>query len=94
MWEALRNRKFLNLKFKRQYVMEGFVLDYYCPELHLAVEIDGTIHNEQNEEDNRRQTVLEQRGVVFFRTNSENVEKHLDSVLKELSQYIHSHKWN
>ena len=44
--DALRDRQFLNLKFRRQHVIEGYVLDFYCSELHVAVEIDGAVHRE------------------------------------------------
>lgn len=44
IWNALRNRQFFDLKFRRQYLIEGYLIDFYCPELKLAVEIDGPIH--------------------------------------------------
>jgi very-short-patch-repair endonuclease len=54
VWNALRNRKVLNLKFRRQHVIEGFVVDFYCHELRLAIEIDGKIHKRQKEYDELR----------------------------------------
>ena len=47
VWEALRNKKFLGLKFRRQHVLKGFVVDFYCHSLNLAIEIDGGIHQKQ-----------------------------------------------
>ena len=47
LWNALRNRAIMNLKFKRQYIVDGYIVDFYSPELNLAVEIDGLVHNEQ-----------------------------------------------
>ena len=44
VWEVLKNRNFNNLKFRRQHVLQGFVVDFYCHELKLAIEIDGKIH--------------------------------------------------
>jgi len=41
VWKLLRNRRFLGLKFRRQHVVEGFVVDFYCPECKIAIEIDG-----------------------------------------------------
>ena len=43
-WALLRNRRCLGLKFRRQHVIRGFIVDFYCPELRLAVEVDGTVH--------------------------------------------------
>ncbi len=51
MWNALRKRSFMNLKFRRQYLINGYVVDFYCPEFNLAIEIDGSIHNNHLEED-------------------------------------------
>jgi histidinol dehydrogenase len=67
MWEELRNRKFLNLKFKRQYLIEGYIVDFYCPELKLAIEIDGPIHLQQIKEDELRQRDIEEKGIRFIR---------------------------
>jgi very-short-patch-repair endonuclease len=47
VWNALRNRKYNNYKFRRQHVIEGFVVDFYCQKLNLAIEIDGKIHERQ-----------------------------------------------
>jgi very-short-patch-repair endonuclease len=44
LWQVLRNRKLLNFKFHRQYIVAGFILDFYCPVLKLGIEIDGKIH--------------------------------------------------
>ena len=41
LWESLRNRQIFKLKFRRQYPIEGFILDFYCPEVKLGIEIDG-----------------------------------------------------
>jgi very-short-patch-repair endonuclease len=45
-WEALRDRRCLGLKFRRQQVVCGYIVDFYCAELRLAIEIDGTIHDD------------------------------------------------
>ncbi len=51
VWNVLRNRKFLNCKFRRQHVIDGFVVDFYCKELRLAIEVDGKIHDRQKDHD-------------------------------------------
>ena len=60
MWNALRNRQFLNLKFRRQYLIEGYLVDFYCHELKLAVEIDGSVHGyeDQINKDVERQKII------------------------------------
>ncbi|MFH1390365.1 MAG: endonuclease domain-containing protein [Candidatus Margulisiibacteriota bacterium] len=71
-WEVVRERKLFNLKFRRQHVIKGFILDFYCHEILLGIEIDGSIHNKQKEYDQERQAIIESMGVAIFRyTNKE-----------------------
>ena len=88
MWNELRNRKLLNYKFRRQYSIEGYIVDFYCTELKLTVEIDGPIHENQIEEDIYRQKVIEKRGVKFIRFTNQEVENSLQDVLKNLKDLI------
>jgi len=69
VWRFLRNRQMLEYKFKRQYSVDHFVIDFYCPELKLAVEIDGGTHNnpEQKKKDIGRQKYLEAFNIKFVR---------------------------
>ena len=46
LWSFLRNRQLNNLKFRRQYPVEGYILDFYCHDAHLAIEVDGGGHLE------------------------------------------------
>jgi len=74
VWIYLRNRKTLGYKFRRQYSVDKYVIDFFCPELKLAVEIDGNVHNkpDQKEYDIKRQEYLEKFGITFVRiTNDE-----------------------
>ena len=92
LWKLLRNRAFCDLKFRRQHVIEGYVIDFYCAELNLAVEVDGEIHRDNTEQDFFRQSVIEKQGVIFFRATSENVENNSESVLHNLRSFIKSKK--
>jgi len=71
----LRNRQLLGHKFKRQYSIDYFVIDFYCPELKLAVEADGATHNEsgRKEYDIRREKYLKKFGVSFVRIKDEEL---------------------
>ena len=88
IWNTLRNRNFLQLKFERQYVLKGYVLDFYCPELKLAVEIDGSVHNGKKKEDKNRQSILENSGITFYQVESRNVESNIDNVLVKLAEFV------
>ena len=65
----------LGYKFKRQYSVDHFVIDFYCPELKLAVEVDGESHNnpEQREYDIKRQKYLERFHIKFVRIKDEEL---------------------
>jgi very-short-patch-repair endonuclease len=69
LWERLRGRRCLNLKFRRQHPIGRFVVDFYCEEIMVAIEIDGGYHQEpqQRKLDLERQLELEERGIRFVR---------------------------
>lgn len=72
VWLHLKKRQ-LGYRFLRQYSVDHFVIDFYCPELKLAVELDGDVHNlpEQKEYDIARQKYLEKFGIKFIRITNE-----------------------
>ena len=76
------------LKFKRQYVIQGFIVDFYCPKLKLAIEIDGEIHKYQLKDDVERQKIIESENIKFFRIKSKEVENDLKNVLERLKRFI------
>lgn len=90
MWNALRNRQFLGLKFRRQHLIEGYLVDFYCHELQLAIEIDGSVHKyeDQMNQDVERQKIIEEKGIKFFRTSDEEVKYSISVVLNNLENYI------
>ena len=93
VWRFLRNRQMLGYKFKRQYSVDHFVIDFYCPELKLAIEIDGGTHNtsEKKKKDIIRQKYLEGFNVNFVRIkdeelfgNSNNAFSKIENVIKSI----------
>jgi len=87
-WEHLRNRKFMNLKFRRQHVIEGFVVDFYCHELHLAIEIDGAVHNKQKDYDELRQMLIESEDIKFIRITNDEVHRDINILLDRIKGYV------
>ena len=83
VWEALRNRRFKNLKFRRQHVLEGFVIDFYCNEFKLAVEIDGKVHQKQKGYDELRQCLIEDKGIRFIRITNEEINRDVKILLTQ-----------
>jgi very-short-patch-repair endonuclease len=88
-WEILRNRGMLGFKFRRQHVIDGFIVDFYCRELGLVLEIDGAGHvdPEQSEYDAARAAHLEMRGLVVARIPNDQVsEKTLEKLVRDLTR--------
>jgi len=75
LWAALRDRNFHGRKFRRQQPMGPFVLDFWCAEERLAVEIDGEVHDDPEQErlDRERQTMIESLDIRFVRIPAEIV---------------------
>ncbi len=84
LWLKLRDRKLLGHKFKRQFVIRGFIVDFYCSELKLAIEVDGGIHKYQQEYDRLRQEAIEKGGVEFLRFKSKDVIDNLSAVVEKI----------
>ena len=90
MWNALRNRQFSNLKFRRQYLVDGYLIDFYCLELRLAIEVDGPIHSQKEQTENyqARQDIIKKKNIKFFRVRSREIELNINQVLKKLDVSI------
>lgn len=81
LWQALRNRKVDNAKFRRQYSIGPFVVDFYCVEVKLVVEVDGGIHDHQQATDQTRQSFLEAQGMTVLRFRNEEILNTIEHVL-------------
>jgi very-short-patch-repair endonuclease len=84
IWEILRNRQLKGLKFRRQHVIKGFVVDFYCDRLKLAIEVDGKIHDNQKEYDELRQKVIEEYQVEFIRVSNTEVFNDINILLNQI----------
>jgi very-short-patch-repair endonuclease len=87
LWRGLRNRA-LGVKFRRQQPIGAFVVDFFCPDRGLIVEVDGPIHAEQVEYDRERQELLEACGYRMVRVSAESVVRELARVLKQITQAL------
>jgi len=89
LWEAIKKRSF-GIEFHRQVPIDNYIVDFYCHELMLAIEIDGSIHEleEVKANDIVRQKRLEQLGVNFIRFEDFDVKNNIEFVLKDLAVKI------
>lgn len=90
LWAKVRNKQLASCKFRRQYSVDQFVIDFYCPELKLAIEVDGSSHFKAGaaDYDHARQTFIEQFGITFLRVTNTNVYENLSGVCDLIQQKI------
>ena len=86
LWSILRARRFLDLKFRRQHPIAPYILDFYCHELKLAIEIDGGQHNTDagRAADEKRSLFLIQQGITVLRFWNNEVLQQTDAVLEKI----------
>jgi len=85
LWQRIRKRK-LGVQFHRQVPVNKYILDFYCHELMLAIEIDGEYHNRiyQSRNDQIRQEILEGFGITMLRFTENEVIRNLDMVAEQI----------
>jgi len=86
--EVLRMRQFAEYKFLRQKPIDNYIVDFYCSELRLVIEIDGDSHDESIEYDAERTKVLEALGLIVVRYTNDEVFGNIEGVYEDLSQRI------
>jgi len=90
LWKELRSKKFNGLKFRRQHPISQFIVDLYCHELKLIIEVDGMIHKnlENREYDENRMTELERFELKVIRFTNSEIEHNRTGVLHKLNEAI------
>ena len=88
LWQYLRSRKIHGKKFRRQYGILGYTLDFYCTDVRLAIEIDGDTHQTDNEiaHDRKREQFLHGIGIRVLRFTNDEVYEDLERVLETIER--------
>ena len=86
LWAAIRNRKLNNLKFRRQHPLDKFIVDFYCNEKKLVVEVDGGVHDVKTnkEYDDARTAMLAGLNICVLRFRNEEIVNDIDVVLEKI----------
>ncbi len=84
LWNALRDRRLDGTKWRRQQKVDRFVVDFFCPEAQLVVEIDGGVHESRQEADAERELAIARFGLRVVRFSATAVENDLPHVLAAL----------
>ena len=89
-WIHVKNKQFLGLKFRRQYSIGRFIVDFYCTQYKLAIELDGNIHLRKDirKYDKRRQKFIESFGITVLRFDNRAVLDNIELVFKTIESYI------
>src|SRR5688572_26376033 len=83
LWNELRGNK-LSVHFRRQQIIAGFIVDFYCHQAALVIEVDGDIHDLQQAEDKRREKALVELGLRMIRFRNDQVINDLNGVFQAI----------
>ena len=89
LWDELRDRRFIDFKFRRQHPIFGrFIIDFYCPEKRLAIELDGSVHEGREAIDKDRQNLIEANGIKVIRFKNEEILYNLNVFLEKIKEAL------
>lgn len=88
LWERLKNKQILKLRFRRQHPIDIFIADFYCHAVRLVIELDGKIHNGQKEYDKGRTAEMEQFDIKVIRFRNEEIENNIENVIMKIESTI------
>ncbi|HKK82188.1 MAG TPA: endonuclease domain-containing protein [Prolixibacteraceae bacterium] len=88
LWDILRKKQMMGLRFKQQHPIRIFIADFYCHAIKLVIEVDGDIHNaEENKEyDQNRTAELENYGITVIRFSNEEIMKNIEIVKSKIEK--------
>jgi very-short-patch-repair endonuclease len=89
LWSQLKNNQ-IGHKFRRQHSFNYYILDFYCPEKRLAIELDGSPHDTDTGyiKDKQRTEYLQNEGITIVRFENKEIIKNLEGVLVEIKKYL------
>ena len=91
LWKYLKRRLMRGLDFHRQKPLLRYIVDFYCCEAMLAIEVDGSWHRDRAEYDRIRQQALEAIGVRFLRFTTREIENDIEGVVRRIEEWIDAH---
>jgi very-short-patch-repair endonuclease len=90
LWNQLKNKKLNGYDFHRQKPILNYILDFFCHELFLAIEVDGITHDSeiQQAKDKARQSEIEALGIKFLRFDDRDIKTQMEGVISEILNYV------
>lgn len=89
LWDRLRNKQ-IGFKFRRQHSIDIYIVDFYCVEKKLIIELDGKVHLKNKDYDKERDNYLKSLDINVFRIKNEEVENNIDKVIVEINMKLNS----
>ena len=88
LWRALKGKQIDGLKFRRQFGLGPYVLDFYCPEIRLCIELDGDVHKsyEKSQYDEMRARFIENNNIKMLRFENDVVYKNMQGIIEEIKE--------
>lgn len=89
LWQRLRNNK-IGCKFRRQQIIKGFIADFYCEKFKLVIEVDGLVHNDENQKlyDLKRKEFFESINLKELRFTNSEIENNIESVIRDIKREL------
>ena len=90
-WNIVKGKKVAGLQFRRQYSIDNYILDFYCPEVMLAVELDGNYHNQRTVSEYdyvRERELADKYGIRTLRFENKDVFDHPDDIIQYIIEEI------
>ncbi|MFK7847072.1 MAG: endonuclease domain-containing protein [Rhodothermales bacterium] len=96
LWQHLKGKQIFGYDFHRQRPVDRYIIDFFCVELMLAIEIDGSSHEIEGQwtKDSKRQMRLEKFGIHFLRFDDLAVKKDAEEVARVIAQWVEEHHLN
>ncbi len=92
LWKLLRGKQIAGLKFRRQHSVGPYILDFYCPQIKLAIELDGEVHNRQQDYDEQRSYFLNKvEGIEVLRFENRTVFENSEQIIREIEEKFSSY---
>ena len=94
LWNEIKNKKLLGYDFDRQRPIANYIVDFFCKDLQLAIEVDGITHEESAiaERDLMRQQELEALGISFIRFDASLVINNVEAVVREIVNWVEDYE--
>jgi very-short-patch-repair endonuclease len=90
LWEKLKGKQIGGHRFRRQHPIDFFIADFYCHDARLVVEVDGEVHNQNEEYDDGRSAEMERYGIEVIRFTNRDAEANIEDVIYKIKQTVNN----